>query len=728
MTLDDLISQFSELGLQCTAIERFGDLVRCRADGDKGKAKSGWYVVHENFRADGSTFYTGVVGNFRLGEKRNLKPQGIRLSPEEQQALKKQRREAEAQRKRQQKWDADKAATKAQRAWPRLSPTGESPYLERKGLKGVGVRYGKGGAFAVPMVNMGGELRALQVIYPEKHPEKGRDKDYWPYGMQKEGLFHQIGDVKRSKNRPIAIVEGYATGESVHEATGYPVFVAFDTGNLLPVAQAVRGVYARNPIVFCADDDYKTKRPNGDAWNPGVEKAREAALKLNGYVVKPVFKDEEKRGTDFDDLRQAEGLSAVRSQVRGVLAACDKVDWRSEFLFTRDGTLKPDIFNVSLILQHDQAWEGVLGYCDFSYRIVKRKAPPFDQGRSGEWTDSDTAQLRIWLAQNYQLTPRSADAHDAVLVAAKMQSFHPVRDYLESLEWDGQRRLGTWLQDYLGVADTDYATAVGVKFLIAAVARVMRPPVKADCVLILEGDQGLGKSTALSVLGGEWFSDSPFGIGDKDGFTLLQGVWICELAELDSFNKVESTRAKQFFGSMEDRFRPAYGRCAETFPRQCVFSGTTNQDSYLRDATGNRRYWPVKATRIEDRHLREDRDQIWAEAMVMYQRGVPWWPADDEKHLFEAEQEDRFDSDVWEDTIYAWLKDPSRTNHVRLVEVMEQALQLEPAQQKPPEQRRVANILTRLGWRKTRPRINGERRPVYEMPDKWRNSREKEPF
>ena len=110
MTLDDLISQFSELGLQCTAIERFGDLVRCKADGDKGKAKSGWYLVFENFRHDGSVFYTGVVGNFRLGEKRNLKPQGIRLSPEEQQALKKQRREAEAQRKRQQKWDADKAA------------------------------------------------------------------------------------------------------------------------------------------------------------------------------------------------------------------------------------------------------------------------------------------------------------------------------------------------------------------------------------------------------------------------------------------------------------------------------------------------------------------------------------------------------------------------------------------------------------------------------------------
>lgn len=722
MGLDVVLEQFRELGLLVDHVAEFRKLVRAKVDGDKGRAKSGWYVVYENRRDDGSCYYTGTVGNWRLGEQRNLKPQGVKLSPEEKKRLAEQRKETKRRQALQRQWDAERAAAQARRLWPRLATTGDSPYLKRKGVQPYGLRYGKRGTVVVPMVDVAGALWGLQLIYGEKDPEKGRDKDYWPYGLAKEGRYHLIGELPKSIKRPVVVCEGYATGASIHEATGYPVAVAFDAGNILPVAQALRGVLPRNPIVIAADDDYKTKRPNGEPWNPGVEKAGAAAQTVQGYVVRPAFDDPEKRGTDFNDLHAAEGLSAVRQQVRGVLAACDVVDWRGEFVRSRDGEIKPDIANVALILQHDPAWEGVLGYCDFSYRIVKRRAPPFDYSRLGEWTDADTAQLRIWLSQNYRLTPRSADAHDAVLVAAKLQSFHPVRDYLTGLIWDGERRVETWLTDYLGVADTDYARAVARKFLIAAVARVMRPPVKADNVLILEGAQGIGKSSALSVLGGGWFSDSPFGLGDKDGFMTLQGVWVCELAELDSFNKVESTKAKQFFGGIEDRFRPAYGRCAETFPRQCVFAGTTNQDTYLRDPTGNRRYWPVTATRYDAEWLSADRDQLWAEALHLFRKGVPWWALEGEKHLFEIEQEDRFDADVWEDSIEAWLRDPNRQAAIRLVDVMDQALGLDAAQQKPPEQRRVANIMTRLGWRKVRKRIEGSnRRPfMYEMPAGWR--------
>jgi putative DNA primase/helicase len=402
------------------------------------------------------------------------------------------------------------------------------------------------------------------------------------------------------------------------------------------------------------------------------------------------------------------------------------VEWQDLLLLNKTGDLKGDIGNVQLILENDPKWKGVVGYCDFSYRIMKRKPPPFGkQSDVGEWTDADTSRLRIWFSHNYGITPKNADAHEAILVVAQEQRFHPVADYLTGLEWDGLRRVGTWLTEYLGVDQGAYSMAVAKKWLIAAVARVMRYPVKADCVLILEGNQGLGKSSALEVLGGGWFSDTHFALGEKDGYQQMQGVWICELAELDSFNKAESTRAKQFFGGKEDRYRPSYGRIAQNFPRQCVFAGTTNQENYFKDATGNRRYWPVMCKFIDVEALARDRDQLWAEALQLYRDGEEWWPSDDEKPLFEVEQDERFDNDAWEDLIVAWLIDPEQgaTQQFTIDSILSGALRMEPAQMKPPEQKRVGQIMTRLGWRKSRPYIEDRgkrvRKNVYSRPVGW---------
>lgn len=396
-----------------------------------------------------------------------------------------------------------------------------------------------------------------------------------------------------------------------------------------------------------------------------------------------------------------------------------KRSWKDLMHYTDSGEPKSDIYNAKLVLDNDDGWQGVVGYCDFSYRIMKRKRPPFANSEPGEWTDTDTDRLRIWLSEKYGFTPKNADALGAVVVAAEANRFHPVRDYLQGLQWDGQLRVHAWLSTYLGAGHTKYNSLVAQMWMVGAVARVMRPPVKVDNVLIFEGLQGLGKSTTLSILGGDWFTDTPLALGDKDGYQQMQGVWIIELAELDSLNKAESTRAKQFFGSSVDKYRPSYGRMVQTFPRQCVFAGTTNQDHYLKDATGNRRYWPVGCQFVDAESLRKDRDQLWAEAYQMYCRGDLWWPADEHKHLFEEQQDQRFDEDVWQELIERYLRTTVK-DRVMISDIMADALNMQAAQMKPPEQKRVGQIMARLKWRRVRARVGAVRETGYEPPSDWK--------
>jgi len=400
--------------------------------------------------------------------------------------------------------------------------------------------------------------------------------------------------------------------------------------------------------------------------------------------------------------------------------------WLLELRHTGQGRVASTIDNLHRILITDSRWRDVLTWCDFSYRVEKQNAPPWDDASRGEWRDIDTSRLKIWLGRHYGVAATTSDLDDTVLVAASERAVHPVRDHLDGLEWDGEARLAHWLVDYLGAARTPYVEVVGKLFLLSAVARVYQPGCKADGVLILEGAQGIGKSSAVRTLADPWFTDSHFALGEKDGYHILQGVWICELAELDSFNKAESTRAKQFFASRSDRFRPVYGRRAEDCPRQCVFVGTTNMGSYLKDATGNRRYWPVKCSALEVDGLASVRDQLWAEAVHRYLAGEPWWPSDEEVRLFESEQDRRYQVDPWEELFEEWCVEPlNRTRSwFTLTEILAGACKLEPHQMKPPEQQRMGQVLQRLGWGRVRKRVEnttgvgpGRRAYVYLRPE-----------
>lgn len=455
--------------------------------------------------------------------------------------------------------------------------------------------------------------------------------------------------------------------------------------------------------------------PSGDVWDTqGQLTLKKMAFKslVSTAIYKEWLDHESRKVIGVNEIQEIEKNIRLEK-----LKKENKPVWQRKFVYNDNGTLKADIANANLVLENDPVWKGVLAYCDFSYRLLKLKAPPFKDGEAGEWMESDTSRLRIWLSSKYEFTPREADAIGAVSVAAESNRFHPVKDYLKGLKWDGVRRVDGWLNTYLGVEHADYQRLVGCMFLVGAIARVIEPPVKVDTVLILEGAQGLGKSTAISILADEWSTDTPLVIGEKDAMQQIQGVWLIELAELDSLNKADSTRAKQFFAQLDDRFRPSHERLVKRFNRQCLFVGTTNQKEYLRDATGNRRYWPVHCTKVEKELLKQDRDQIWAEAYQMYLKGFKWWPADNKLHLFEVQQEDRMQSDSWQDLISEWLKSHSRSE-VKMPEVLSEALKLDPAHMTRPSENRVGDIMMRLGWPKKR-KSTAPRYNYYARPEGW---------
>ena len=297
-------------------------------------------------------------------------------------------------------------------------------------------------------------------------------------------------------------------------------------------------------------------------------------------------------------------------------------------------------------------------------------------------------------------------AFEAVQVAAQRHAFHPVRDYLGGLKWDGTPRLDAWLTTYLGAEASDYGRFVGRSFLVAAVARVMHPGCKMDTVLVLEGEQGSMKSTAVAALAGEWFTDTPIFIGSKDAMQALHGKWIVELAEMDAVIRAEPSGSKAFFTSSTDDFRPPYGRRTEHHPRQCVFMGTVNLDAYLKDSTGNRRYWPVRCGAIDMDGLKRDRDQLWAEAVERYRSGERWWAETDKEVAFcRAEQELRFLVDALELDVRTYLEPKATAGRpVTQAELLREVFRLEPGRWGVAEQTRLGRILARLGWSKHRPR------------------------
>ncbi len=386
----------------------------------------------------------------------------------------------------------------------------------------------------------------------------------------------------------------------------------------------------------------------------------------------------------------------------------------------------PDIVNAISILTYDPRWKGVLKFDEFSQVLRFTSAPqwhPDDAGKdqSDVWTDNDTTRLDAWMRRNWGLELPNEKLREAVYVVGMRDSFNPLRDWLNQLEWDGSKRAETWLPRYLGSDDTPYTRAAGKKWLISAVARGMRPGVKVDSLIVLEGGQGVGKSTALKTLAGgdKMFSDSPVDLGSKDAFVSLRGRWVIELAELSSLSRADNEKAKAFFSSATDSYRPPYGRELVQVPRTVVFAGTTNLGQYLNDETGGRRYWPVKVGVIDIRSLEQDREQIWAEVVHAFKAGDTWWPSYQETPLFEAEQLAREVSDAWHEDIHRWVTSPQGVELLRqhgfltLIQVAHYALAISPKDANHTTAIRISRVMNQIGFQKARTALGTGRMTVF---------------
>lgn len=368
-----------------------------------------------------------------------------------------------------------------------------------------------------------------------------------------------------------------------------------------------------------------------------------------------------------------------------------------------------NVFNVLTVMREHPQWKDVFAYDDFAQRKMVLKRIPSTAGKFSprEIRDSDYTDVVSWFNRNGFPSATKTTICDCVDAICNENIISPVKhwllDLVESKEVTEQDDLllDCWLILFMGVQPKDdrerrYVYAVARKWLISAVARAINAGCKADGVLILEGRQGAGKSTALRILAGdEWFGDALPHMGTKDASDYLRGKWIVELAELSNVNKAEVEIVKAFVSRTEERFRPAYGRSEITYPRHCVFAGTTNKSDYLRDETGNRRFWPVKCGEIDLEGLRENRDTLLRAAVKAYQDGEKWWLEGEAEEIAREQQESRLSVDEWHGIIEAHV---GGMKHVSITDIATVALGLEKARIGRMEQNRISAILTQLGY------------------------------
>jgi putative DNA primase/helicase len=398
---------------------------------------------------------------------------------------------------------------------------------------------------------------------------------------------------------------------------------------------------------------------------------------------------------------------------------CPRDDWKGLLRMGKNGYI-PDDLNILIALKFSPEFSCLFGYDEGWRTVVALRTPPFTTREQVPcwWQDEHTTLLAAWLIYQGFAKPSDRLIERCIQAVASVHPFHRVRDYLGLITWDHEKRIDTWLMRYFGAKDSPYTRAVGKCFLIAAVARALRPGSKVDNILILEGAQGLRKSSALQKLAGaEFFIDNLAAFGSRDASHQIAGYWIYEIAEIDrQIRGVAAGRTKSFVTTSVDYFRPAYARHRLRVPRDSIMVGSTNLQEYLVDSTGNRRFWPVWCERAEVEALALDRDALWAEAVHCYRAGEPWHLSPELEALAAIEQKRRVESHPWGELILPFLeKIAVDGKDVSIKEIFSGPLS--GRDRTSGAEKAVVKILQGAGWIQARPRKdNPDRIRRYHKP------------
>lgn len=416
-------------------------------------------------------------------------------------------------------------------------------------------------------------------------------------------------------------------------------------------------------------------------------------------------------------------------------------EWLKKLEYTEQGKLRSTISNFSLIIENEPLLKDKIAYNEFSNRaVVIGQLPWRKKDNMGDWCDTDDSGLREFIEKYYSISS-TAKCADALALSFEKHSFHPIKEYLEGLSWDGQERINSLFIDYLGAEDSRYVRTVTRKILVAAVARVFVPGIKFDNMPVLAGSQGMGKSTIIKKLGQEWYSDSLTTVSGKEAYEQLQGVWILEMGEMMATKKADIEATKHFLSKTEDIYRVAYGRRTSRFPRQCVFIGTTNDREFLRDKTGNRRFWPIdvgvqkNSKSVFDDLTEYEINQIWAEAVELWKAGEKLFLTGEEEKEAKRQQEEHSEESAKAGLIEEYLNKllpedwyelgiPEKRNFIQgnefgepkegtlrrdktcVMEIWVELFNGDPKQLTPMQSREINDILSGIkGWTKYKGRL-----------------------
>jgi predicted P-loop ATPase len=616
---------------------------------------------------------------------------------------------------------------------------------------------GRTAGYVCRFLTSDGGKEVLPLTFCE-HAESGARDWRWNAFATPRPLY-QLHALAQRPEATVLLVEGEKCAEAAQAELPELVVTTWPGGGKA-VSKADFAPLAGRKVMLWADCDAKRKKlsPEQKAAGedplaqpllpedeqPGVQAmhaAREALLALGCrvWLVRIPAPGEKPDGWDVADaiaegLRGvvlAEFLRAAENRVECVReaekapdpteAGAGKKKRRAEEapfipdLTFRKGEIAACLANVYQILAHHPDWAGVVGFNEFSLATEKLKAPPFEGGELGEWNEQDDSYTAMWLTRTYNVLPSSATVAEAIEALARRRKFHPVREWLRGLKWDGTPRLEHWLTDYLNAPGGEYTAKIGAWFVMGAVKRVFEPGCKFDYCLVLQGPQGRGKSAAMRILGGDWFGDTDLDLGHKDGMSALRGKWIYEIAEMGALARSEERRQKSFLSRQRDEYRPVYGRREIRAPRQVVFAGTTNEWEWNKDPTGGRRFWPVDVDGdFNLAALEAAREQLFAEAVVRVDAKERMYPtAAEQRALFDPQQLAVEQQDSLVDAFHDWVYQQYR--EFSLAEACMDGLKLDASKLTRDLQTRAGIALRKLGCDRVEKR-NGMVRFWYKPP------------